>query len=99
MELILDYDLRAAHSADLDHSLTNKLINRVYILNGIAYIDKGYEIWKSQLEKYFKRTEFNKASKTNLEDAREEFEAMFNEMKADYNCTHFDRKASLELYR
>ena len=41
-------------------------------------------------------TEFNKASKTNLEDAREEFEAMFNEMKADYNCTHFDRKASLD---
>ena len=41
-------------------------------------------------------TEFNKASKTNLDDAREEFEAMFNEMKADYNCTHFDRKASLE---
>ena len=41
-------------------------------------------------------TEFNKASKTDLTDAREEFEAMYNEMKSDYNCTHFDRKASLE---
>ena len=41
-------------------------------------------------------TEFKKASKTNLDDAREEFEAMFNEMKADYNCTHFDRKATLD---
>tara|TARA_Y100001968_G_scaffold332894_1_gene392879 strand:- start:1172 stop:2275 length:1104 start_codon:yes stop_codon:yes gene_type:complete len=41
-------------------------------------------------------TEFKKTAKTNLDDAREEFEAMLKEMKADYNCTHFDRKASLD---
>jgi magnesium-protoporphyrin IX monomethyl ester (oxidative) cyclase len=41
-------------------------------------------------------TEFKKAAKTELTDAREEFEAMLSEMKADYNCTHFDRKASLD---
>ena len=35
-------------------------------------------------------TEFKKAAKTELTDAREEFEAMLSEMKADYNCTHFD---------
>ena len=34
-------------------------------------------------------TEFNKASKTNLDDAREEFEAMFNEMKATTDLHHW----------
>ncbi len=44
----------------------------------------------------FYTTEFDKASKTDLEIARQDFEAMFKEMEADYNLKHFDRKASLE---
>ncbi len=44
----------------------------------------------------FYTTEFEKASKTNLDIARRDFQAMFNEMEADYNLKHFDRKASLE---
>ncbi len=44
----------------------------------------------------FYTTEFDKASKTDLDIARKDFEAMFKEMEADYNLKHFDRKASLE---
>ena len=44
----------------------------------------------------FYTTEFEKAAKTDLDIAREDFEAMFKEMEADYNLKHFDRKASLE---
>lgn len=43
----------------------------------------------------FYTTEFDKAAKTDLEIARRDFQAMFNEMEADYNLKHFDRKASL----
>ena len=44
----------------------------------------------------FYTTEFEKAAQTDLEIARRDFQAMFNEMQADYNLKHFDRKASLE---
>ncbi len=44
----------------------------------------------------FYTTEFDKASKTDLDIARKDFEAMFKEMESDYNLKHFDRKASLE---
>ena len=44
----------------------------------------------------FYTTEFEKAAKTDLEIARQDFEAMFKEMEADYNLKHFDRKASLD---
>ena len=44
----------------------------------------------------FYTTEFEKAAKTDLEIAREDFDAMFKEMEADYNLKHFDRKASLD---
>ena len=44
----------------------------------------------------FYTTEFDKACKTNLDKARAEFDAMYKEMEADYNRTHFDRKASLD---
>ena len=41
-------------------------------------------------------TEFDKAARTNLDKTRPEFEALVKEMEADYNRTHFDRKASLD---
>lgn len=41
-------------------------------------------------------TEFDKAARTNLENTRPIFEALVKEMEADYNRTHFDRKASLD---
>ena len=44
----------------------------------------------------FYTTEFDKANKTDIDKAKDEFEAMYNEMAADYNRTHFDRKASLD---
>ncbi len=44
----------------------------------------------------FYTTEFDKAAKTDLDQAREEFQAMYKEMEADYNRNHFDRKASLD---
>ena len=44
----------------------------------------------------FYTTEFDKASKTDLDIAKKDFEAVFKEMEADYNLKHFDRKASLE---
>ena len=37
----------------------------------------------------FYTTEFDKASKTDLEIARKDFEAIFKEMEADYNLKHF----------
>jgi len=40
-------------------------------------------------------TEFKKAARTNIEQTRPLFEALKNEMEADYNRNHFDRKASL----
>ena len=44
----------------------------------------------------FYTTEFDKAAKTDLEIARQDFDAMFKEMESDYNLKHFDRKASLD---
>ncbi|MFL0791012.1 MAG: magnesium-protoporphyrin IX monomethyl ester (oxidative) cyclase [Prochlorococcus sp.] len=41
-------------------------------------------------------TEFDKAAQTSLERTRPEFEALIKEMEADYNRTHFDRKACLD---
>jgi len=47
----------------------------------------------------FYTTEIKKAAKTDLEGQRAAFEAMLNEMEADYNRDHFDRKAPLDRLR
>ena len=44
----------------------------------------------------FYTTEIAKAARTDLEAERPAFEAMLNEMEADYNREHFDRKAPLD---
>ncbi|MCP4120229.1 MAG: magnesium-protoporphyrin IX monomethyl ester (oxidative) cyclase [Bacteroidetes bacterium] len=43
----------------------------------------------------FYKTNIRKAAKTNLNENRDQFEAMLIEMQNDYNCNHFDRKAKL----
>ncbi len=43
----------------------------------------------------FYKTNIKKAAKTNLDQNRENFDAMLIEMQNDYNCDHFDRKAKL----
>lgn len=43
----------------------------------------------------FYTTEIAKAARTDLEGQRQAFEAMLNEMEADYNREHFDRRAPL----
>ncbi|NDD70061.1 MAG: magnesium-protoporphyrin IX monomethyl ester (oxidative) cyclase, partial [Synechococcaceae bacterium WB9_4xC_028] len=47
----------------------------------------------------FYTTEIAKAARTDLEAERPAFEAMLNEMEADYNRDHFDRKAPLDRLR
>lgn len=47
----------------------------------------------------FYTTEIAKAARTDLEPQRALFEAMLNEMEADYNRDHFDRKAPLNRLR
>ena len=47
----------------------------------------------------FYTTEIEKAAKTDLVGHRAAFEAMLNEMEADYNRDHFDRKAPLDRLR
>ena len=47
----------------------------------------------------FYTTEIEKAAKTDLEGQRAAFTAMLNEMEADYNRDHFDRKAPLDRLR
>ncbi len=44
----------------------------------------------------FYTTEIEKAARTDLDGQRPAFEAMLNEMEADYNRDHFDRKAPLD---
>ena len=47
----------------------------------------------------FYTTEIEKAAKTDLVGQLAAFEAMLNEMEADYNRDHFDRKAPLDRLR
>ena len=47
----------------------------------------------------FYTTEIEKAAKTDLEGQGAVFEAMLNEMEADYNRHHFDRKVPLDRLR
>jgi magnesium-protoporphyrin IX monomethyl ester (oxidative) cyclase len=47
----------------------------------------------------FYTTQIAKAARTDLEEQRPAFEAMLNEMEADYNRDHFDRKAPLNRLR
>ena len=47
----------------------------------------------------FYTTEIAKAARTDLEQQRPLFEAMLQEMEADYNRDHFDRKAPLNRLR
>ena len=47
----------------------------------------------------FYTTEITKAAKTDLAAQRGQFEAMLQEMEADYNREHFDRKAPLDRLR
>ena len=44
----------------------------------------------------FYTTEIEKAAKTNLEGARQRFDALLAEMQADHNRDHFDRRAPLD---
>ena len=47
----------------------------------------------------FYTTEIDKAAKTDLALQRAQFDAMLQEMEADYNRDHFDRKAPLDRLR
>ncbi|NCU92484.1 MAG: magnesium-protoporphyrin IX monomethyl ester (oxidative) cyclase, partial [Synechococcaceae bacterium WB7_1B_046] len=44
----------------------------------------------------FYSTEINKAARTNLKPKQRYFEAMLQEMAADHNRDHFDRRAPLQ---
>jgi magnesium-protoporphyrin IX monomethyl ester (oxidative) cyclase len=44
----------------------------------------------------FYTTEINKAARTNLKPKQRYFEAMLQEMAADHNRDHFDRRAPLQ---